>query len=155
MARSLNKATLIGNLGSDPEIRVTNSGQKVAQFSMATSRQWTDRNGEAQERTEWHRIVAWGRSPDKDGLAGVAERYLKKGARLYVEGEIQYRQYEDRDGNTRYITEIVASDLLMLGGADSDGERRSGRGESAGRESVSTPGGRQESGRHYDDDLPF
>ena len=113
MARSLNKALLIGNLGSDPEIRATADGTKVAGFSIATNRTWTDREGQSQERTEWHRIVAWA------NLAEIAEQYLSKGDRVYVEGEIQYRSYEDRDGATRYVTEIRARELVMLGGGDS------------------------------------
>ena len=112
MSRSLNKATLIGNLGSDPDVRTTGGGSKVAEFSIATSRRWNDRNGQQQEKTEWHRIVAW------TALADIAERYLKKGDRVYVEGEIQYRSYEDKEGNTRYVTEINARDLIMLGGRD-------------------------------------
>jgi single-strand DNA-binding protein len=85
MSRSLNKALLIGNLGSDPELRTTGDGTKVAGFSVATNRSWTDRDGQPQERTEWHRIVAW------TNLADIAEKYLKKGDRVYIEGEIQYR----------------------------------------------------------------
>jgi single-strand DNA-binding protein len=112
VSRSLNKATLIGNLGADPEIRTTGGGTKVAEFSVATSRRWNDRSGQQQEKTEWHRIVAW------TALADIAEQYLKKGDRVYVEGEIQYRSYEDKDGNTRYVTEINARDLIMLGGRE-------------------------------------
>lgn len=114
MSRSLNKAILIGNLGSDPEIRTTTGGQQVAQFSLATNRRWTDAQGEQQERTEWHRIVVWGK------LVEVVERFLRKGERLYIEGEIQYRSYEDKEGQTRYVTEINARDLMMLGGRDAD-----------------------------------
>ena len=110
MARSLNKALLIGNLGSDPEIRTTSDGTKVAGLSVATNRNWTDSDGQAQERTEWHRVVAW------THLAEIAERFLSKGDRVYIEGEIQYRSYEDRDGATRYITESRARELVMLGG---------------------------------------
>jgi single-strand DNA-binding protein len=116
MSRSLNKAIIIGNLGSDPEIRAVASGTKVANFSVATSRNWTDRNGQQQEKTEWHRIVAW------DKLADIAERFLKKGDRVYVEGEIEYRSYEAKDGSgTRYITEIRARDMLMLGSPQGGG----------------------------------
>lgn len=118
MSKSLNKATIIGNLGADPEVRTVSSGTKVAEFSVATSRQWTGRDGQQQEKTEWHKIIAWGFSADKDGLAGVAERFLKKGDRVYVEGQIEYRTYDDKDGNTRYVTEIRANDLIMLGGRD-------------------------------------
>ncbi len=110
MARSINKATLIGNLGSDPEIRSTPSGSRVVTLSIATNRRWTNRAGEMQEETQWHRVVAWNK------MAEIAEQYLKKGDRVYVEGRIQYRQWEDQNGQTRYTTEIVANDMVMLGG---------------------------------------
>ena len=138
MSRSLNKATLIGNLGSDPEIRTIPSGARVAQFSLATTRQWTGKDGNKQEKTEWHRIVVW------DKMVDVIERWVKKGDRLYVEGAIEYRQYEDKDGVTKYTTEIRASELIMLGGKaegggggggggfDSAPRQRSGGGGSGG-----------------------
>ena len=92
MSRSLNKAILIGNLGADPEIRSTNSGTRVATLSIATSRRWTNRSsGQQEEKTEWHRVVCW------DKLADIIERYVKKGDRVYIEGQIEYRKYEDRD----------------------------------------------------------
>ncbi len=111
MARSLNKAMLIGNLGADPELRSTNTGTRVATLSIATSRRWTSRSGEQQEKTEWHRVVCW------DKLADICERYLKKGDRVYVEGRIEYRQWEGKDGQTRYTTEIRALEMIMLGNA--------------------------------------
>lgn len=107
---SLNKVTLIGNLGRDPELRQTQNGQQVAEFSIATSERWKDRGGEQQERTEWHRIVVWGPQ------AELASKYLSKGRSVYVEGRIQYRDWTDKDGNKRTTTEIVASNLLFLGG---------------------------------------
>lgn len=116
MSRSLNKVTLIGNLGADPEIRTTPNGSKVAQFSLATGRQWTSASGEKQEKTEWHKCVAWNAKGRGTGLADVIERYVKKGDKLYVEGEIQYRQYEDKDKQTRYVTEINVREILLLGG---------------------------------------
>ena len=125
MARSLNKAMLIGNTGSDPEIRTIPSGARVAQFSVATSRRWNDKNGQQQEKTEWHRIVVW------DHLVDVVERYLRKGDRVYVEGEIEYRQYQDKDGVTKYATEIRARDLVLLGGKN-DGEGGRGGGGGGG-----------------------
>ena len=125
MARSLNKAMLIGNTGSDPEIRTIPSGARVAQFSVATSRRWNDKNGQQQEKTEWHRIVVW------DRLVDVVERYLRKGDRVYVEGEIEYRQYQDKDGVTKYATEIRARDLVLLGGKN-DGEGGRGGGGGGG-----------------------
>jgi single-strand DNA-binding protein len=158
VARSLNKAMLIGNLGSDPEIRTTGSGSRVANFSLATSRRWNDRNGQQQEKTEWHRVVAW----DKPfNLVDVIEKYVKKGDRLYVEGEIEYRSYEDKDGVTKYITEIRARDILMLGGKDGGGG--GGDFERGGRATAAA--GARSGGKDYDDfdagspedddDLPF
>ncbi len=169
MARSLNKALLIGNLGNDPDVRTVPSGTKVAEFSVATSRQWNDRSGQQQEKTEWHRIVAWGYTPDKDGLAGVAERFLKKGDRVYIEGQIEYRSYEDKDGVTKYITEIRASEMIMLSGRESGGgEVGGGRGgsqSSGGRGSSRERAPAAKQGGDYDDfqappfgdddDLPF
>jgi single-strand DNA-binding protein len=160
VARSLNKAMLIGNLGSDPEIRTTGSGVRVAQFSLATSRRWNDRNGQQQEKTEWHRVVAW------DRLVDIIEKWVKKGDRLYVEGEIEYRSYEDKDNVTKYITEIRAREILMLGGKDGGG---GGGGDyQRGSSSDSRPkagAAASTGGRDYDDfdagspedddDLPF
>jgi len=154
VSRSLNKAIIIGNLGSDPDIRTTGGGTKVAEFSVATSRRWTDRNGQQQEKTEWHRIVAWA------NLADIAEQYLKKGDRVYVEGEIQYRSYEDKDGNTRYVTEINARDLIMLGsrdGGSSAAPSRARQPAAAGRGPAKEPTYDDFPGDFPDDsdDLPF
>lgn len=113
MSRSLNKASLIGNLGQDPEIRTTTGGAKVATFSLATSRQWNSATGEKQEKTEWHRCVVW--NAKGTGLADVVEKYCKKGDRLFVEGRIEYRQWQDKENQTRYTTEINVRDLIMLG----------------------------------------
>lgn len=123
MSRSLNKAMVIGNLGSDPEVRSTQSGTRVATLSVATSRSWTGRDGQTQEKTEWHRIVAW------DRLAEICEQYLSKGDRVYIEGRIEYRQWEGDDGQTRYTTEIRAREMIMLGGRGGGRPRR----ESGGR----------------------
>ena len=110
----INKAILIGNLGRDPEVRYTPSGLAVANFNIATSERWKDRDtGEMNERTEWHRIVAFGK------LGEICGEYLSKGKQVYIEGRIQTREWEDRDGNRRYTTEIVASDMKMLGARDS------------------------------------
>jgi single-strand DNA-binding protein len=106
---SLNKALLIGNLGKDPELRYTPSGKAVASFSIATTNQWKDKDGQKQERTDWHNIVVWGRQ------AEIAKDYLRKGKQIYLEGRIQTRNYDDKDGNKRWITEIVADRFLMLG----------------------------------------
>jgi len=109
---SLNKALLIGNLGQDPELRYTPSGRAVANFSIATTEQWKDKDGQKQERTDWHRIVLWGRQ------AEIAKDYLRKGKQIYLEGRIQTRSYDDKDGNKKWITEVVGDRFLMLGRKD-------------------------------------
>ena len=114
MSRSLNKVTLIGNLGNDPEVRSTTGGNRVATFSLATSRSWNDASGTKQEKTEWHRCVVWNTKSSQ--LADIVEKYVKKGDKLYVEGRIEYRQWQDKDGQTRYTTEINVRELIMLGG---------------------------------------
>jgi single-strand DNA-binding protein len=106
---SVNKAILVGNLGRDPDIRLTSAGQTVANFSIATNERWTAQNGERVERTEWHRVVAWGR------LAEICAEYLCRGRQIYVEGRLQTREWEDRDGILRYTTEVVAQDIQFLG----------------------------------------
>ena len=123
MSRSLNKVTLIGNLGNDPEVRSTTGGNRVATFSLATSRSWNDASGTKQEKTEWHRCVVWNTKSSQ--LADIVEKYVKKGDKLYVEGRIEYRQWQDKDGQTRYSTEINVRELIMLGGG-SGGGRASG-----------------------------
>jgi len=107
MSRSLNKVQLIGNLGKDPELKYTPSGVAVATFSIATSESWKDQDGNQQEKTEWHNIVAWRK------LAEICGEYLKKGKKVYLEGKLQTRNYE-KDGIKRYVTEIVADQLIML-----------------------------------------
>jgi single-strand DNA-binding protein len=109
---SINKVILIGNLGRDPEVRYTPSGVAVANFPLATSEEWKDKNtGEKQEKTEWHKIVAWRR------LGEICGEYLHKGSQIYIEGKLQTRAWEDRDGNKRYTTEVVAQTMQMLGPA--------------------------------------
>ena len=139
----INKAILIGRLGSDPEIRYTPSGVAVANFSIATSEEWKDKDtGDKQERTEWHRIVVWRR------LAEICGEYLSKGRQVYVEGRIQTRSWEDRDGNKRYTTEIIANDVQFLGTRDmSEGGRPQG-GMGGGFQGPPGPG-------PEDDDIPF
>ncbi|MBI5471771.1 MAG: single-stranded DNA-binding protein [Ignavibacteriae bacterium] len=111
MAKGLNKVMLIGNLGKDPELRYTSSGVAVATFSMATTESWKDQDGNQQEKTEWHNIVAWRK------LAEICGEWLKKGKRVYIEGRIQNRSYDDKNtGQKRYITEIVADNMIMLDG---------------------------------------
>ena len=105
----VNKAILVGNLGRDPELRQTPNGQSVVNFTLATSETWTDKSGERVERTEWHRIVAWGRT------AEMCNQYLSKGRTVYVEGRIQTREWEDKDGNKRYTTEINANTVNFIG----------------------------------------
>ena len=166
MSRSVNKVTLIGNLGNDPEVRTTAGGGKVATFSLATSRQWNSQTGEKQEKTEWHRCVAWnGRQGSGMGLADIVEKYCRKGERVYVEGSIEYSQWKDKEGQTRYTTEIRVRELMLLGSSrggdfDSDSSSDSGRSRAPAR-----AGGRPASENTFDDfpaaledqddDLPF
>ena len=106
---SVNKAILVGRLGKDPETRFTSGGQAVATFNMATDSSYKDRNGERQKRTEWHRIKAWGK------LAEIVQQYLKKGSLIFIEGRIETREWQDKEGVKRYTTEIVANEMRMLG----------------------------------------
>jgi len=110
MSKSLNKLTIIGNLGSDPEIRVTKGGKKVANFSVATNEKWTDSAGNQQEHTEWHRVVFFG------AVAEVAEKYLNKGSSVYIEGSLNTEKWQDKSGNDRYTTSVRGRDLIMLSG---------------------------------------
>ena len=147
MARSLNKVMLIGNLGSDPEVRSTGSGAKVAKISLATNRTFQDRTGQQQERTEWHRVTFFGK------LADIVEQYVSKGDRLYVEGRIEYSQTQDEQGGVKYWTDIVGQELVMLG-AGSPSEGGSGNAPARGGGFRSAP----EAGptlSEPDDDLPF
>ena len=136
---SVNKVILIGNLGADPEIRYTPSGTAVANFSLATHEQWTNKNGEKEERTEWHRIVAWGR------LGEICGEYLHKGRQVYIEGRLQTRTWEDRDGNKRYTTEINAQAMQMLGSPRREGDTQPPEDRYPSEEPISVP----------DDDIPF
>jgi single-strand DNA-binding protein len=159
VSRSLNKVTLIGNLGADPEIRTTSNGSKVAQFSLATGRQWTTPSGEKQEKTEWHKCVAW--NGKGSGLADVIERYVKKGDKIFVEGRIEYRQYEDKDKQTKYVTEINVREILLLGGGKGgeggfDGGSRPARAASPAKASAGGDGFEEfPAAMDGDDDLPF
>jgi len=105
----INKVILVGNLGKDPELRYTPNGTAVANFPLATTSRWKDSSGEFQEKTDWHRIIAWGRQ------AEVCNEYLKKGSQVFVEGRIQYRSFDDKEGNKRFVTEIIAGVVRMLG----------------------------------------
>ncbi|GAB2591520.1 single-stranded DNA-binding protein [Dyella jejuensis] len=129
MARGINKVILVGNLGADPEVRYTGSGTAIASLSIATSEQWTDKqSGQKQERTEWHRVKLFGR------LAEIAGEYLKKGRQVYVEGSLRTDKYTGKDGVERYSTDIIASELQMLGGGSGEGGGMSGGGGGGYRE---------------------
>lgn len=158
MAGSVNKVTLLGNVGQDPEIKNLNSGDKVANFSIATSESWKDKNsGEKKEKTEWHRVVVFG-----DGLVGVIERFVTKGSKIYVEGALQTRSW-DKDGVKQYSTEIVLKPfngaLVLLGdkGGGSDrGDSQAGSGFNGGGGGGQTQQRRQETfSADLDDEIPF
>jgi single-strand DNA-binding protein len=136
---SLNKVMLIGNLGKDPEVRTIPSGAKVANFPIATSESYTGKDGNRVEKTEWHNIVMW------RGLAEVAEKYLKKGNPVFIEGKLQTRSWEDQTGQKKYMTEIVADNMTMLGGKRSEGGGDFGGGDSEG----GSYGGRSSGGGSY------
>jgi single-strand DNA-binding protein len=147
MARGVNKVILIGNLGNDPDTRYTAGGAAVANVSLATTDSWRDKeSGEQQDRTEWHRVVFFGR------LAEIVSEYLHKGSQIYVEGRIQTRKWQDKDGNDRYTTEIVANEMQMLGGRGG-GTGAMDRPESGGAESKSSA--KQTAEDFVDDDIPF
>jgi single-strand DNA-binding protein len=137
MAKSLNKVMLIGNLGGDPELRYTSSGVAVANFNIATSMKWTDPDGNAQEKTEWHTIVAWRK------LAEICGEYLKKGRRVYIEGRLQTRSWDDKNGVKHWKTEIIADDMIML----------DGRAETAGE--PLSPTAEEQGPAEKEEDLPF
>lgn len=138
----INKVILVGNLGKDPELRTLESGRKVANFSLATTETYKDKNGERVDQTEWHNIVFWG------PIAEVIEKYLKKGSQVYIEGKIRTRSYDDKEGVKKYITEILGDKMTMLGGAPKSGDNTSSNGKS------SQPVG-QSFAASDDDDLPF
>ncbi len=148
MARSLNKATLIGNVGGDPDVRTTASGNRVAKLSMATNRQFTDRSGQQQDRTQWHRLTIFGR------LVDVVEQWVKKGDRLYVEGRIEYSQTQDEQGGTRYWTDIIVNEMIMLG-SGGPGRAASDEGGGPGGYGGQRPSRPQPPINEPDDDLPF
>jgi len=168
MAGSVNKVILVGNLGRDPEIRQMPSGSSIANLSIATSETWRDKNsGERKEKTEWHRVVVF-----NDGLVKVIQQYVKKGAKLYIEGQLETRKWQDKDGQDKYSTEVVLrnfnSVLTMLDGRSGDGggdrsyDQDTGGGRSAGQASrsggKSKPSGPTEDfnrGGDFDDEIPF
>ena len=160
MARSVNKVILVGNLGDDPELRYTNSGAAVCNMSLATNESYTDQDGNEVQQTEWHDVVAWER------LGEICEEYLSKGSQVYLEGKLQTNEWEDRDGNTRYSTEVKARDMMFLDSNRQGGGDQGGRG---GGSQPGSPGGRRPGGGSTgggeeqseddtfepDDDLPF
>ena len=150
MSTGINKVILVGFLGRDPEVRYTKSSQAVASFSIATTERWTGKDGNKEDKTEWHRIVAWGK------LGEICGEYLSKGKQVYIEGRLQTREWEDNDGNKKQTTEIVANNMTMLGQAGGDGG--SGSGYSGGG-SRDQPGYQDSSSDQpddfEDDDIPF
>ena len=150
MARGVNKAIIVGNLGRDPEVRYSASGNAIANVTVATTDSWKDRqSGERQERTEWHRVVFFNR------LAEIVAEYLKKGSQVFIEGRIQTRNWEDKDGNERWSTEIVANEMQMLGSRGGGGVQGRPADDSG---AAPAPGGSSSSGfsdSEFDDDIPF
>lgn len=131
---SVNKVILVGRLGQDPELRYTPSGMSVANFNIATNENWTDKQGQKQERTEWHRIVVWGK------MAELSNQYLGKGREVFIEGRLQTRQWQDQQGQTKYTTEVIAQNVQFLGGG-AGVSRDQGAGASAGRMNQQQAGG--------------
>ena len=158
MARGINKVILVGNLGNDPDVRYTAGGAAVANVSIATTEAWKDReSGEMQEKTEWHKVVFFGK------LAEIVAEYVKKGSQIYIEGRLQTRKWQDKEGNERYTTEIVANEMQMLGGRSSGGGGSGGSpererpapsegGSKPSRSSSARPAADQ---NFVDDDIPF
>jgi single-strand DNA-binding protein len=153
MARGINKVIVVGNLGNDPDTRYMPSGGAVTNLSIATSESWKDKqSGEQKERTEWHKVAMFGR------LAEIAAEYLRKGSQVYIEGKLRTRKWQDRDGNDRYTTEIIADEMQMLGGRGGAGG--SGGNFGGGQSSGGAPKGDnnpppQSSPDDFDDDIPF
>jgi single-strand DNA-binding protein len=154
MAGGVNKVILIGNLGVDPEVRFTPSGQAVANFRIATNESWTDKSGNKQEKTEWHRIVVWGK------LGELCGEYLKKGRQAYIEGRLQTREWTDKEGKKNYTTEVVANVVQFLGGGA--GARTDGGAPTAHTDFGGAPandagfgGGAPDNGPPPSDDIPF
>ena len=144
MARGVNKVILIGNLGRDPEVRYSPNGGAIANITLATSEAWKDKNtGEQVEKTEWHRVVFFRR------LAEIAGEYLKKGSKVYIEGKLQTRKWQDKDGNDRYTTEIVANEMQMLDSRGGSASYNQDEAPMASSQQESMPAG------DFDDDIPF
>lgn len=150
MSRSLNKVMLIGNLGNEPEVRTTPSGTKVAKISVATNRTFSDRTGQQQEKTEWHRVTFFGK------MADVVEQWVHKGDRIYVEGRLEYSQTTDDKGQVKYWTDIVAMEMVMLGsGGPGGGESGGGGSWGGGSRGTGTSEPETDLSIPEDDDLPF
>jgi single-strand DNA-binding protein len=153
MAGSVNKVILVGNLGADPDLRYTSSGSPVCELRLATNESWTDKQGQRQERTEWHRVIVWGKTGEN------CSKYLSKGRQVYLEGRLQTRSWDDKDGNKRYTTEIVANDVQFLsggsggGGGGGGGPRGGGGGGGGGGYEPPPPADPGFGGP--DDDIPF
>ncbi|NCN42577.1 single-stranded DNA-binding protein [bacterium] len=145
----INKVIIVGNLGKDPEIRHTPSGQAVANFSIATSESWNDKDGQKQERTEWHRIVVWGK------LAELCGKYLSKGRQCYLEGKLQTRAWDDKDGNKKYTTEVIANTVQFLGGAAGAGTGASRDSFGGGEDPFGPPPSFDQGPSGQSDDIPF
>ena len=149
MARGINKVILVGNLGADPDTRYMPSGGAVTNLSIATSEQWKDKQtGEAKERTEWHKVAMFGR------LAEISAEYLRKGSQVYIEGKLRTRKWQDKDGNDRWTTEVIADEMQMLGGRGGGAPSQGGGGGgdySQPQRSAPQPSG----GNDFDDDIPF
>ena len=143
MAGSVNKVILIGNLGRDPEVRHFEEGRSNASFSIATSETFTNKNGEKQERTEWHNISIW-----RAGLVKVVEQYLKKGNKVYIEGQLRTRSWEDQDKNTKYMTEVIVDNIQFLSSPNS---QKPNEGSTPGETKIE----KKSDGNTKDDDLPF
>ena len=147
---SVNKVILIGRLGSNPEIRYTPSGAAVANFNIATSENWNDKTGQKQERTEWHRIVVWSK------LAELCNQYLTKGRQVYIEGRLQTRQWDDKDGNKRYTTEVVANTVQFLGAGKGEGAPASERtNDQATAMPATGPASEMADASFTEDEIPF
>lgn len=157
MARyNVNKVILIGNLGGDPELRYTSSNMPVVNFTVATNESWVNKEGVREERTEWHRVIAWGR------LAEICNEKLRKGSQVYIEGRIQTRSWEDQSGQKRFVTEIVANEMVILGGRSGESASAPSAGMEETRGSSKASAGADESYDDFtppeqeaDDDLPF
>lgn len=153
MAGGVNKVILIGHLGADPDMRYTPSGAGVCELRVATSESWKDKNGQRQERTEWHRVVVWGKT------AEICAKYLAKGRQVYIEGRIQTRSYDDKEGQKRYITEVIANDVQFLSsgrdGGGGGGRRGADDGPPPPEPDFGGGGGGGYGGGSPDDDIPF